>query len=212
LAYLSALILWLAACAIPQAPPPMARVNSPPEWRSGDRWVYEWTSGSERGTKIVEILETKEVNRVQYYLVRIGDIDHYYTLELHWAGSVRNSKVEARMVPPQPWFVWPLDVGQRWVHRGDYEARDSKRQHNDTFGVVAAETVEVPAGRFHALKVVREAGRDSDQYWYAPEVRWYVRWIGRRGEIQFEERLREYHPAPRPIPKSPPAIPSSKTK
>lgn len=212
LAYLSALILWLAACAIPQAPPSMARVSSPPEWRSGDRWVYEWKSGSERGTKSLEVVEIREVNRIRYYLVRIGSIHHYYTLDLHWAGSARASKVEARMVPPQPWFEWPLEVGRRWVHHGAYEERDAKRQHNDVFAVVAAETVEVPAGRFHALRVVREAGQDSDEYWYAPEVRWYVRWIGRRGETQFEEQLREYSLAPTRLPESAPAAPPSKTK
>jgi len=42
--------------------------------------------------------------------------------------------------------------------------------------------------------------RDSDQYWYAPDVGFYVKWIGRRGESQFEEQLREYHRAPRLTP------------
>jgi hypothetical protein len=61
--------------------------------------------------------------------------------------------------------------------------------------------VEVPAGRFSTLKIVRETDRrDSDQYWYAPEIGFYVKWIGRRGDRQFEEQLREYHPAPRLIP------------
>ena len=49
--------------------------------------------------------------------------------------------------------------------------------------VVAAEAVAVPAGRFNAWKIVRETERrDSDQYWYAPDVRFYVKWIGRRGD------------------------------
>jgi len=153
------------------------------------------------------VVEIKEVNKVRYYVVRIGDVDHYYTPDLGWAAGVRQSKVEARMIPPQPWFAWPLEVGRQWVHRGTYEDPAGKRAHNDTFAGLAAETVEVPAGKFHALQVVRESDRgDSDRYWYAPEVRWYVRWIGRRGDVQFEERLREYHGAARLIPK--PASPT----
>lgn len=216
---LGATVLLLTACAgreiSPAAPgkPPLTQVDSPPEWRAGDRWVYDWTSGTNVGTKTVEVLEIKEVNTIQYYVVKIGDLNHYYTLDFKWAATVRDGRVEARMVPPQPWFAWPLEIGKRWVHRGSYEERDRKQEQNETFAVVTTETVEVPAGRFHAFKVVREASRlESDQYWYAPEVRWYVKWIGRRGQVQFEERLREYQAAPRLIPALTPASPPSKPK
>jgi len=207
---LGAIPLWLVACAekavAPEMPatPAITRVDAPPEWRPGDRWVFDWTSGTNTGTKTVEVLEVKEVNAVQFYVVRIGDLDHYYTLALEWSASVREGRVESRMVPPQPWFAWPLEVRKRWVHRGSYEEREKQQQQNDTFAVETAEPVEVPAGRFHALKVIREASRrDTDQYWYAPQVRWYVRWIGRRGNVEFEERLRAYYAAPRLIPKAP---------
>lgn len=218
-ALLGVAAIWLVACAAREAPPPaaaprpVAHVDSPPEWRPGDRWVYDWTSGTRSGTKTAEVLEITEVNKIRYYVLRIGEVDHYYTPAFRWSGSVRESRVEARMVPPQPWLTWPLAVGSRWVHNGVYEERDTKKEQNDRFAVVAAETVEVPAGRFHAFKVVREGNRqESDQYWYAPEVRWYVRWVGRRGETQFEERLREYHAAPRLIPESAPESQPSKTK
>lgn len=216
---LGAIGLWFVACAAREAPipaaigPPVTRVESPPEWRPGDRWVYDWSSGKHSGTKTIEVLEIKEVNTVPYYVVKIGDMEHYYTVDFKWSGSVRDGRVTARMVPPQPWLVWPLEVGSRWIHRGMYEEQDKKEDRKDTFAVVSGETVEVPAGRFHTLKVVREGNRrESDQYWYAPEVRWYVKWIGRRREDQFEERLRAYHAAPRLIPESAPKRPQSKPK
>lgn len=214
------LAVWLTACAVPATPPAttspessLTSVSAPPEWRPGDRWVYGWRSGAESGTKTVEILEIQEINNVPFYLVRVGDLEHFYTRDLHWAGSMREQRVEARMVPPQPWFVWPLEAGRRWTHRGTFEEPRGKKQHNDVFAVVGAETVEVPAGRFSALKVVREADRrESDEYWYAPEVRFYVKWIGRRGDVQFEEQLREYRAAPRLIPGPRPSTPPSTTK
>lgn len=206
-----AVLLWgLSACTGPGAPslqfggvPPSA-----PELAPGDRWVYEWASGTEKGTKTVEILGIQELNRVRYYLVRVGDVDHYYTMDLHWAGGARDGTVETRMIPPQPWFVWPLEVGRRWTHRGVFEGPGSRQERQDAFSVIGAERVEVPAGRFAAFKLVREGDhRDSDQYWYVPEVRWYARWIGRRGDVQFEERLREYQLAPRPVPAPSPGSP-----
>jgi len=191
----------LPACAPqaaqPRVPEPTATLaEAPPAWRPGDRWSFEWTSGAQSGTKHAEVLAVRDVNTIRYYVVRIGEVDHYFTPDLHWAGSVRNSVVEARMVPPHQWFVWPLTVGRQWVHRGVYEARGDTGPRAGSFAVVGVETVEVPAGRFRGLKVVRdEGGSDSDQYWYVPEVRWYVRWIGRRGDVRFEERLVTWAPA-----------------
>ena len=81
------------------------------------------------------------------------------------------------------------------------DERNGKTSYSDRFRVVAVETVEVPAGRFETLKVVRETdGRDFDEYWYAPAVRWHVLWKGRRANVEFEERLQSYDPAPRLIP------------
>jgi hypothetical protein len=204
-----------AACATSEAPtaPASAPAVPPgaprPEWRPGDRWVYDWTSGNDRGTKTVEMMALTTVNTVEYYVVRVGELDHYYTRDLEWAAAVREAKVEARMSPPQPYFAWPLGVGRQWRHRAVFENRDGKRDYNATFVVTAAEAVEVPAGRFSALKIVREGdARDFDEYWYAPEVGYYAKWRGRRDGVEFEEVLREHEAAPRPGTPSAPSPPS----
>ncbi len=166
--------------------------------------MYGWTSGGESGIKTVEVLEIREINGISFYLVRVGDVETFYTRDLHWAGTMQDGRVASRMTPPQPWFAWPPKTGKTWTHRATYEDRSGKTEFSDVFSVVAAETVEVPAGRFDAFKIVRETERrDSDQYWYAPAVRFYVKWTGRRGDTLFEEQLREYHPAPRLIPGQP---------
>lgn len=222
LAWLTTLGLCVSGCAMaagPAASQPATPVTalgataSAPEWRPGDRWVYGWTSGADTGTKTVEVVETREISNVPFYLVRVGDLVHFYTRELEWAGTMREQKVESRMSPPQPWFVWPLEAGRRWTHRATHEDANGKSEVADRFSVVAIEMVEVPAGRFSAVKVVRETDRrDIDEYWYAPEVRFYVKWVGRRGDSQFEEQLREYRQAPRLIPGSPSSVPPSTTK
>ena len=189
------------------APAPLA-IGSPPEWRTGDRWIYGWTSGSDVGTKTVEVVELRKWNEVTYYLVRVGDLVHLYTPELQWAGTMREERVESRMTPPLPWFSWPLVKDRRWTHQGTYEQAGAPKQVvTYRFSVVESEPVDVPAGRFRVVKVVRETdGRDLDEYWYAPDVGFYVKWVGRRGEQRFEEQLREYHRAsdvPRPATRPP---------
>jgi hypothetical protein len=188
----------LPAITASSSTPAVVRVETPPQLRPGDRWVYEWKSGADSGTKTAEVVRVMEVNTVPYYVFRIDETEHFYTLDLRWAASARESKIEFRMLPPQPWFTWPLEVGRRWEHRGTFEAPDRKSQHTDTFAVVATEVVDVPAGRFTALKLVRETDRrDTDTYWFAPDVRWYVKWVGRRGDVEFEEQLREHRLTPR---------------
>ena len=192
---------------VPAAETPPLVASGPPEWRPGDQWSYGWTSGSTSGTKVVEVVESKEIGGTPYYVVRVGDLDHLYTRDLGWAGALRDGRVEIRMVPPEPWFEWPLGMGRRWSHRGTYEDRSGTRQRDDSFAVVGEESVEVPAGRFRAVKVVREGSdRDSDEYWYAPEVRFYVKWNGRRADMQFQEQLQSYRAAARLIP--PPGAPT----
>jgi hypothetical protein len=211
-----ALLIMVSGCArsvdgpaasSPAAAAPLATAT-PPEWRVGDRWTYGWTLGTEVGTKTVDVVELRKWNEVTYYLVRVGDLVHLYTPELQWAGTMREERVESRMTPPLPWFSWPLVKDRRWTHQGTYEQAGAPKQSvAQRFSVMESEPVEVPAGRFRAVKVVRETdGRDLDEYWYAPDVGFYVRWVGRRGEQRFEEQLREYHRAsdvPRPATRPP---------
>jgi hypothetical protein len=206
---LGAFLMVLAGCAA-GTPPPAPADGGParpasaapvvaPTWQVGDRWVYDWTSGKESGTKTIEVVDLRDLNGVRYYVLRLGDSEHYYTAALHWAAAVREGKVEVRMVPAQPWFMWPLVPGARWTHQGRFEHREGVVTHDDRFTVIGPEPIEVPAGRYDAIKVVHETDRgDGDEYWYAPDVRWYARWHGRRGDSEFAERLREYRPAPRP--------------
>jgi hypothetical protein len=192
----------------PQAVP--LRVESPPDWRPGDTWIYQWTSGRESGIRVVDMVETREVNKARFYVLNADGAEQFWTPDLHWAGTVRDSKVQVRMTPPEPWFLWPLEVGRQWTHRGVYEDQSGRRDVSDSFAVVSAETITVPAGQFRALKVVRESqGLYSDQYWYVPEVRSYAKWVGRRGEVEFEWLLQSFQPGSRIMPALPRGSPSA---
>lgn len=87
-------IVALAACAParppvaqavkPVAPPaadPRGAVTPTPaplrvpgvEWRPADRWVFEWSVGSDTGTKTAEVVEQKTISGATFYVVRIGE-------------------------------------------------------------------------------------------------------------------------------------------
>src|SRR5205814_9662478 len=139
-------IVGATACTSAPPTPSSAPVAAPgtlaaPEWRLRDRWVYDWTSGEQHGTKTIEVVETKTINTVPYVIVRVDDVDHYYTRDLHWAAAVRGSRVEARMVPPQPWFMWPLAAEQHWEHRGTFENSNGTHSFRDRFSVVGLEQI-----------------------------------------------------------------------
>ncbi len=166
-----------------------------PTWNAGERWIYAWTAGTEKGIKTTEARGVREVKGVPYQVMRMEPLDVYFTPDLHWAwaATVSESRVITRAVPPLPWFTWPLKVGRRWDYQGTIEDQQRKESLRDSYKVVGVEKVEVPAGTFQAVKVVRELnGSVVDEYWYAPEVRWYVKWVGRRGKDEFQEVLQEH--------------------
>lgn len=208
----STLVVMLEACSPmrTETPPPgrpadldstfktVAAARTAPDWRPGDRWLYGVLIGAEHGTKTVEVVEVRDINSAPYYIVRVGEFDHFYTAELQWAGHARDRKIESRISPPLPWFTWPLEPGRHWSYRGTLQDSSGSVQRSDTFVALAAEVVEVPAGRFNTIKVVHEGDRgDRNEYWYAPEVRSYIKWMWRRGTSRTEEVLREYQAAPR---------------
>ncbi len=193
-------LLGVTACApvrSAESPAPVQAGITRPVWRVGDRWVHAWTAGTQKGTKTSEVVGLREVGGVQYYILRVEAVDRYYTLDLYWAAIIMDGRVAARALPPQPWFAWPLEAGNRWEYQGVYEEKDRKDRIREAYRVVGVEQVAVPAGTFRAYKLVREVdSKIVDEYWYAPDIRWYVRWLGRRGQDEFQEVLQEYMPAP----------------
>ena len=74
---------WRGMLPLPATPAAPAAVSEAtmPEWRAGDRWVYDWTSGQDRGTRTLEVRESTAVNGVEYYVVDIGGSTAPHVLE-----------------------------------------------------------------------------------------------------------------------------------
>jgi hypothetical protein len=161
-----------------------------PEIRKGDRWTYRSVNLPGPGTHEIENQVTfsdgKSILVVSSFKGGDREIDTSWTAE--WNAVKPLGEIVFR--PDSGVFRFPLRVGDRYDV--SYELLRPQRSEVDstttgTVAIVGWEEVEVPAGRFRALRLemdtlVRPTGRPKGfqrklTYWYVPDVR---RWVKSR--------------------------------
>ncbi len=194
-----ALLATLLGCA-KQAPTIPAASLGPPTWAVGDRWLFRRVPRA-AGTPVAVTHEVIEAT-ADGYAVRITRLNQelvrWWTPEL---GLVRH-EVAGRALnsfePPARYFAWPLAPGKSWSQ--DYVYRDGQRdgRYTNTWRIAKeAETVDVAAGWFVALRIERFGvdGQRLEAYWYAPDVRY---WVRLEDDVnRYVEELLEFAPARR---------------
>jgi hypothetical protein len=189
--------LAIAAClgfapvaALAQTDAPVPR----PEVKAGDRWTYnsmDYWGNRVTATResVVSIANDKIIQTV---VTEAGkpETDESFTPE--WNGV---STTLATFYPESGALRFPLRVGGK--HNVTFEMafgpqRNWRARHDRTVEVVGWEEVTVPAGKFRALKIVAGgsfqrldtsiAGSVTWTYWYAPEVK---RWV----KIMIEDNI-----------------------
>lgn len=166
-----------------------AEMPTPESFAVGDRW--EWRQVDSR-TKQEEGRRTRVVVLVEGVL-KFSDGGRTSQLSQAFIGAPS----------PQPWRVWPLQVGKKWKYEEQWTRKDggsgSTRQNVE---VVAYEEVSVPAGKFMAYKIEYRGwyqrnqrghgGRQDDTYWYAPEVKADVKHVREDKENMYTRELTSY--------------------
>lgn len=186
--------LALAAClclapeaALAQADGPVAR----PEVKAGDSWVYrriELESGKVTGrpTSRVAFANDKVIQVVVIRGKQGDEVDETYTADWNAIALAGGGN----FAPHAGTFRFPLVVGESW--RADFENTVPRLgafqvKHERTVKVVGWEDVEVPAGKFRALKLEvtgsfqrldrAVSGSATTLIWYAPQVKRWVKWV-----------------------------------
>jgi hypothetical protein len=157
-----------------QGPPPGAVVNAVPTTTSffplkeGNTWTFSAfdtrdMSGQDvirtSGNKTMTVLRMVNPKR-EIWSVRNGTDTNYYVEEPNGLFSLEN--------PDSPWgdliaqVPYPAEVGKSVTLRGQ------------TVTVEAEEDVEVPAGKFHCVRLKYTVKEPGDMEWYA----WYAQGIG----------------------------------
>lgn len=207
---LAALVLLVcpALCAA-QPSAPVAKPDGPvarPDVKVDDRWVYRHVDKRMKPpTQIYEIrvsfVNAKAIHAVVEAQGRTSQSDAVWTPEWNVAVAVDGGVVEME----KGLFQFPLSPGRRypaaWEIRrpraGDFHVR-----HERKVTVVGWEDIEVPAGKFRALKIqadgyfkrfdkdVQDEARNT--FWYVPRVKRWVKSVYQDVQLEVVEELYFY--------------------
>jgi hypothetical protein len=174
-----------------------------PDVRAGDSWTFRRVDYETQAVTGVFVTRATFANDRVIQIVSTPkggerEIDSTFTAEWNQVSSANSGIFE----PHQDIFRFPLRPGN--THEARYEVKFPQQgayqvRHERKVRVVGWEEVQVPAGRFRALRVESEgtfqrvdvslAGRVKEVMWYVPEVKRYVKWTfenhGFRGRIQW---------------------------
>jgi hypothetical protein len=185
------LLAALSGCAPPTPVPPQSvetarppRVEAKadrPEWKIGYEWQYSWKDPSGSGTLVKEIIREEPFAGVPSFVVRRGKSEDFYTKDvLGLLGTMSGGRIAVKRSAPFQTLSWPLEVGKEWTNSYITERPGEKSSESFENRIVVAkqEPVEVPAGTFDAFKIEIYNGRTGtllNEYWYGPEVKWFVK-------------------------------------
>lgn len=180
------LLLALPAVCTAQADAPVPQ----PAVKAGDTWVYrrtEFESGSVSGrsTSRVAFANDRVIQLVVTRGKQIDEIDETYTADWNAIALAGGGNI----TPHAGTFRFPLAAGASWP--ANFENTVPRRgafqvNHERTAKVIGWEEVEVPAGRFRALKIEVTgsfqrvdrsiSGSSTTVIWYVPAVKRWVKW------------------------------------
>ena len=176
-----------------------------PEIRVGDSWTYRGTNILGPGTQVhesrVSFVDEKVILVVSTRKSDGKEFDSSWTSE--WNAVTAHSGNMYR--PHTGFFKFPLHVGERYeLNFEQFRPRANTRINRSAGSAVAVgwETVDVPAGKFRAMRMEAEyvttpsdGGNPFPQkgvYWYSPEVRRWVKFQFVGPNSLLAEELLEY--------------------
>jgi hypothetical protein len=190
-------LLWMLAppAAMAQAPEEVPR----PDIRVGDRWTYRDLKATDPRRQQYEIqvtfVDEKSIVGYAAFPMSERESDAVWTAEWN-AVSGANGLV---FRPSGGLFRFPLHAGK--TYRSAFESerpRDGRGVTRVSMTVVVTgwEEIEVPAGRFRALRIeaTHDGRKDGPQViaWYSPGVKRWVRYRAAGTRADRDEVLLEY--------------------
>lgn len=131
-----------------------------PTWKAGDTWPLQRTNVRDGTVSTFR------------WAVTATRPDGSYTIDFGGRPEIRdadfNSEPASGPEYKAPWFRWPQRVGDRWTYDLPLKMAVGNGSESTTREVIAAETIEVPAGRFECLKIASTQTRMSTD----PRVQW----------------------------------------
>src|SRR5262249_28995248 len=153
-----------------------------PEWKVGNQWRYTWKrSVGPSGTLTREVVREDTFEGVPSYVIRVGKNENFYTKDvLGLLATMSGGKVTLKRDAPYQHFSWPLEVGKEWKNSYTLERLEEKSSetYSNRMVVSKVETLQVPAGTYETFKIEvysAYSGKLMNEYWYSPQVKWFVK-------------------------------------
>lgn len=176
-----------------------------PEIRVGDSWTYRSTNLLAPGTHVQSTRVTFVTDKLILVVSALKsdgrEYDSSYTSEWNTVTYVARNLYR----PHSGLFRFPLRIGEKREVKYELLLPQSTTVESTSTGtitVVGWETVEVPAGRFRAIKIEMDStvqpANNSASFsrrltsWYVPDVRRWVKLQGATPRASFSEELLEY--------------------
>jgi hypothetical protein len=137
--------------------------------------------------KVEEIVGTDWTSTPPVFLVQQGNEEISRSMDtLGVLVTRKNGILTTRRDKPSQNLAWPLQSSKEWRNSYTLENMETNQTHrvDRVMAVTGVEEVKVPAGTFKAIKIEAydyQTGNLQAEYWYSPEVRWFVRTINYGG-------------------------------
>jgi hypothetical protein len=159
-----------------------AKATAAPDYfplRVGDSWKYRSTvSDAEAIVKVVSA-EKQADGTMRYLLEKVAGakIDNWYSktdgwVLMHREAYPEHEGLEMKYEPAKPYLKTPLVAGATWNWKGK---STTQNEMSESYQVIGLEMVEVPAGKFRAMKIV---GKVSEAAALMTKTYWYVNGVG----------------------------------
>lgn len=167
--------------------------------RVGDSWKYRSTVSDAESTVKVVSAEKQANGTVRYLLEKLSEtkINNWYSKTKGWVLMHREAYpehegLEIKYEPARRYLKNPLIAGATWNWSGKGINQDDMYESNR---VVGLEMVQVPAGKFRAMKIVSQVSEGAavltKTYWYADGVG-MVKYTTESGLIKYGFELVDY--------------------
>lgn len=153
-----------------------------PIWKTGEKWTFRYDSGGEWTVKIIGEENglfvdstTRSKGKMRGVYTRYYDKNSLNCVKVIKDGKENNRERDYL----KKYFDFPLYIGKNWSYRYTVLSSSSQKFINilSEFSAVQFDDIEVPAGKFKAIKIKNKTSivgtnvRGIFYYWWSPDVK-----------------------------------------
>ncbi|WP_273273260.1 hypothetical protein [Maribacter polysiphoniae] len=160
------------------------------EYTIGEKWTWDWKRSVDGEIRA----QGKDYQEVVEYKNTLGFYNGNDTLKTAIFMDSEPSET--------PLFDWPLEVGKKWKYEVKWENNEgTKGKTSQDAEIVSFNEETVSGGKFMAYKIEYKGritnsrgfdGKLEDVFWYAPEIKSYIKHTQDDGEGLYVNELIKY--------------------